>query len=194
MHFAMVKLAGVVAATGVITSSNAVAQTADFKCPKPGTVITFADGTVSSLQAIGANYCRVHVRQPNGHESIDHWFAPTLSVRNNSADAYASQLKPSRLWPLSVGKTLAGQFSGVRADSGYQGTWETKVSVDRIERISTKAGTFDSFVITRTEQALSHPYRSTFTNWYAPDVGTVVKFTFTDSQGTNRVSEAVSIR
>lgn len=195
MHFAnKVAIAVTMAVASLITVSGAVAQIGEFKCPKSGTVVSYGDGTVATVQLVGTNYCRVHTKQPNGSDAVTHWFAPTLSIRDNSADAYANQLKPSTLWPLAVGKKLTGQFSGAGATVGFQGTWEITVTVDRVEKITTKAGTFDTFVVTKKEQALSHNYRSTLTNWYAADIGTVVKFTFTDNQGANRASELVSIR
>lgn len=177
-----------------LAAGEAAAQTAEFKCPKPGTVVEYADGTVTTWQSSGPNYCLVHNKQPNGNEQVSHWFAPTLAIRDSSAGPYASQLKPWTLWPLAIGKKFTGRFSGAGNAQGYQGTWDDTVVVEGVERVTTKAGTFDTFVLTKKEQALSHNYKSTATQWYAPGPGVAVKYTFTDNQGANRSSEAVAIR
>ena len=169
-------------------------QTAAFKCPKPGTVVEFADGGQTVWQAAGSNYCQLQTRQQNGNTQTSHWFAPTLSMRDTGASGYGNQLKPWTLWPLSVGKKLSGRYDGAGNTPGFQGSWLNEVTVDGFEKITTKAGTFDVFVVTKKEEALSHQYKSTWRQWYAPELGVSVKFTFSDNQGTNRASEAVAIR
>jgi len=171
----------------------AMAQTAQFKCPKPNTVVEYADGGVATWQSAGSNYCQIHTKQSNGSEQVSYWFAPTFGIRDSSAGSYASQVKPWTFWPLAVGKKFTGQFSGAGNTPGYQGTWDDTAVVERFEKVVTKAGTFDAFVVTKKEQALSHNYKSTSTAWYAPEPGVIVKYTFTDNQGINRSSEAIAI-
>ncbi len=176
-----------------LAAGEAASQTAHFKCPKPNTVVQFADGTVATWQSAGSNYCQVHTKQPNGSEQISYWFAPTFGIRDTSAGSYANQVKPWTFWPLVVGKKFTGQFSGAGNTPGYQGTWDDTAVVERFEKVVMKAGTFDAFMVTKKEQALSHNYKSTSTAWYAPEPGVIVKYAFTDNQGTNRSSEAIAI-
>ena len=96
---------------------------------------------------------------------------------------------------MSVGKKITGRFDGVGSNPGFgTGSWIDTITVDSYEKLATKAGTFDVFLVTRTEEAISHKYRSTFRQWYAPALGAAVKFTFTDNQGANRAGEATAVR
>lgn len=175
--------------------SGAMAQTAEFKCPKPGTVVEFADGARATWLSQEGNICKRQLKDKSGEEFPNNWYAPTLSLRSDRSQAFAEQVKSSTLWPLSVGKKMTGRFDGVGSNPGFgAGTWLQTITVDSYEKLSTKAGVFDVFVITRNEEALSHRYRSTIRDWYAPALGVTVKATFTDNQGSNRVFEAVAIR
>lgn len=179
----------------VLLSYGATAQTADFKCAKPGTVVEFSDGQRTTWQSVEGNYCTLLSKPPSGEEFAAIWYAPTLSLRANQSRAFADQLKPWTLWPLSVGKKLTGRFDGVGSNPGFgAGSWLDTITVDSYEKLTTKAGTFDVFLVTRNEEAISHRYRSTFRQWYAPALGATVKFTFTDNQGANRSGEATAVR
>jgi hypothetical protein len=173
--------------------SGAMAQTAEFKCPKPGTVVEFSDGARSTWQGAEGNYCKVLAKPASGDEFAAIWYTPTVVVRAAKSTAYVDQIKPWTLWPLSVGKKITGRFDGTGSNPSYTGSWINTITVDSYEKLTTKAGTFDVFLVTRTEEALSHSYRSTFRQWYAHALGAVVKFTFTDSQGVNRAAEATAI-
>jgi len=108
--------------------------------------------------------------------------------------------------------TLTGETSKISADSAGNlgnGNWASgssspAISADgRYVAFSSRAsnlvlgdtnGVFDVFVITRQEEALSHKYRSTFRQWYAPEPGVTVKFAFSDNQGASRSGEAIAVR
>jgi len=169
-------------------------QTATFKCPKPGTVVQYDNGTVTTYQGGGPTYCNLFVKQTNGENVTYHWFAPTLMIRDSSASGFESQLKPGTLWPLAVGKKLSGRYDGAGNTPGHQGSWMNDVTVDAYEKITTKAGTFDAFSVTKKDEALYNKFKSTFRQWYVPELGMVVKYSYADSNGINRASEATSIR
>lgn len=174
-------------------SNAAYAQTAPFKCPKAGTVVEFGDGLRTIWLSAGDNYCLTQTRVPNGNEAKFHWFAPTLIAQDSMAGGYGNQLKPWTLWPLAVGKKLSARYDGA-GGSAFQGAWLIEATVDGYERITTKIGTFDTFVVTRKEEALSHSFKSTLRHWYAPELGVVIKYSVSDSQGTNRASDATVMR
>lgn len=185
----------VVAAFSAAALSPVRAQTADFKCPKPGTAVEFADGGATVWQAQEGSSCRLLSRQANGTETATLWFAPTLVARADQGTRYAEQLKVNTFWPLAVGKKLTGRYDGPGAAVGSQpGSWQNIVTVDSYEKVTTKAGTFDAFVVTLQQEAISHKFRSTLKQWYAPNPGITVKFTYSDSNGGSRSSEAVSIK
>lgn len=174
---------------------NAMAQTAEFKCAKPGIVVEFSNGTRTTWQGAEGNYCKLLSKPPTGDEFASIWYAPTLSLRADQSRAFADQIKPWTLWPLSVGKKITGRYDGVGSNPGFgAGSWINTITVDSYEKLTTKAGTFDVFVVSKSEEAISHKYRSTFRQWYAPALGATVKFTFADNQGANRAGEATAIR
>jgi hypothetical protein len=174
---------------------GAWAQTAEFKCPKPGTVVEFGDGARATWLSQEGNICKRQLRNKEGEEFPNNWYAPTLSLPADRSQDFATQVKPSTLWPLSVGKKITGRFDGVGTSPGFgAGTWLETITVDSYEKITTKAGTFDAFVVSRNEEALSHRYKSTARDWYVPALGVVVKSTFTDNQGANRIFESVAVR
>jgi hypothetical protein len=178
-----------------LVCSAAMAQTAAFKCARTGTVVEFADGTRVTAQGQEGNYCKLLLKQPGAEEHLNNWYAPTVFIRASRSQSLADQVKPWTLWPLSVGKKLTGRFDGTGSNASFgAGSWHQTISVDSYEKVSTKAGTFDVFVVTRLEEGLSNKYRSTFRQWYAPELGVAVKFTFSDNQGASRTSEATAVR
>jgi hypothetical protein len=181
----------VVATLVGVTAHATFAQTAAFQCPPPGAFVRFSDDRVVTSVAPGANYCTMRFKSNSGEQDLK-WYAPTLASPVNQQQ-FADQVKPWNLWPLSVGKKLSANYTGV--GSGYgQGRWTQNVSVDAYEKVTTKAGTYDAFVINRVEDAISHQYKRTQRVWYAPAVGFIVKGTDTDTQGVNRAYEAVEVR
>lgn len=185
----------VVGAFGALAVLPAMAQTAAFRCPKGGTTVEYTDGQRSVWQSQEGNGCRYSARGPNGDETALIWYAPTLSARADSSSKYSEQLKTDTIWPLTVGKKLAGRYDGSSSAGGsFQGSWYDTVTIDGYEKVTTKAGTFDAFVVTKKEEAISHRFHSTLKLWYAPGPGVTVKFTYSDSNGSNRASEAVSIK
>ena len=62
------------------------------------------------------------------------------------------------------------------------------------ERVTTKAGTFDAFVVTYRVQGISSSFKSTNKQWYAPVPGVIVKFDYSDSNAQTRRGEAVAIK
>lgn len=170
-------------------------QTADFKCPPPGTVVDFADGARVTWLTQEGNACKRQAKDSSGQEFSQMWYAPTFAARSDRSSSFIDQLKPWTLWPLSVGKKLNGRFDGTGSNPSYgTGSWVETTIVEKYEKISTKAGTFDVFVVSRKEEALGRPYNSTLRDWYAPELGVTIKSTFTDNQGANRTFEAVSVK
>ena len=173
---------------------GAAAQTAEFKCPKPGTVVEWANGARTTWVGQEGNFCRRQIKDQKGEEYLQNWYAPTFPARANQSQAFVEQVKAWTLWPLSVGKKLTGRFDGVGSNPGFgPGSWHETVVVEAYEKIDTKIGQFDVFRVTRNEEALSHRYQSTYREWYAPALGVSVKVTFTDNQGTNLTFDVVRV-
>jgi hypothetical protein len=175
-------------------ASAAWGQSADFNCAKDGTVVEYSDGSRTTWVTRQGNTCMFKNKPATGDEVTTLYYAPTLSLRADSSQAFAEKIKASSLWPLTVGKKLTGRYEGVGTDSTGTGSWNDTVTVDSYEKVTTKAGTFDVFVITRKEEALSSNFKMTLRSWYAPALAVTIKFSFVDNYGRNRAGEAVSIR
>ena len=75
-----------------------------------------------------------------------------------------------RMWPLTVGKSET-----VNLGSSTPSTITFKVL--RTETIAVPAGSFYTYVVERRERSTSDGSERIATSWYAPSIGTVVKFT-----------------
>jgi hypothetical protein len=171
-----------------------VAQTADFRCAAPNTVVEFSDGSRATWLSADGNRCKGQFKDKDGNEFSFVWYLPTVGLRADQSLAFAEQMKPWTLWPLAVGKKLAGRFDGPSSSAGGSGSWYDTITVQKYEKVTTRAGTYDAFVVTRQEDAVSHSFKSTQREWYVPSLGVAVKSEYTTNQGVNRTREAVSVR
>lgn len=178
----------------LLSAESALAQTAEFKCATANTVVEYSDGSRTTWLGPDGNRCKGQFRDKDGNEVPFVWYLPTVGLRADRSLAFAEQLKPWTVWPLAVGKKLSGRYDGPSSTVGGSGSWYDTITVDKYEKVTTKAGVFDAFVVTRQEDAVSHSYKSTQREWYVPSLGISAKSTLTDNQGANRPREAVSIR
>jgi hypothetical protein len=74
------------------------------------------------------------------------------------------------LFPLAVGKSA--RFS-TSASSG--GVWSERFSVKRQEKVTVPAGTYDVYVIERTQAALLGNFEMKITYWWATNENIIVK-------------------
>ncbi|MPZ29560.1 MAG: hypothetical protein GEV13_00945 [Rhodospirillales bacterium] len=172
-------------------------QTAAFKCAKPGTVVQYQDGSWTEWVNQEANYCRVnHKRRNEADPRLSDWYAPMASVSINSTidRPWLDQVKPQAIWPLSVGKKLSGRYDGANNTGTSHGSWTFTFTVEKYERITTKAGTFDTFAITRTQEGIGRPFKEKWTQWYAPEPGVVVRYDYWNNQGRTNKGDAVAIK
>ncbi len=112
------------------------------------------------------------VRYLNGFDmtyEIDGRWVPTRAFITDGLDQ--PKIYPVRnvdtLWPLEIGKSTTFNVEGVRSITAR---------VVRTETIKVPAGEFFAYVIERTDRDLSAGPDNKATYWYAPSVGTVVKF------------------
>ena len=76
-----------------------------------------------------------------------------------------------RFWPIEIGK----QVRFVETVGNQR--WVHVMSAVRMENVAVPAGVFRAFVVERTMQSIGPGPRpvSTYTYWYAPDAGAIVK-------------------
>jgi hypothetical protein len=121
------------------------------------------------------------------------WYAPSAVFRAGASQPWSDQLKPGTLWPLQVGKVVSGTYKGAGADPNFQGIWKHTLTVEKYEKVTVKAGTFDTFVVTFDQEGVTHSLRSKLRQWYAPEPGVTIKYEFYEERGPSESSEAVSI-
>jgi hypothetical protein len=117
-----------------------------------------------------------------------------VSPTQANGRAWLDQAKPWTVWPLSVGKKISARYDGASNSGTEQGSWMFAWTVEKYERITTKAGSFDTFVVTRTQDWIGRSYKEKITSWYAPDLGLVVRQEDWNNQGRSNKREAVSIK
>jgi len=176
-----------VLALGVLAISNATegaAQSANFKCPPNGTVAEYSDGARTTWVEQVGNACRAERKDAAGMNSVFLWYAPLATTFERNNPGYVTQINPSRLWPLTVGKTVQAHYEGQGSTIGYFSKWDYAFTVEKTERITTKAGTFDTLVmLLHTKQLPPSNWEGTFRQWYAPELGVAVKYENSDNEG-----------
>lgn len=175
-----------------LNAVDAIAQSAEFKCPAPGTVVEFSNGQKTLWASQDGNTCRIRspMMPPHQQEVVDKiWYAPA------AADASAQKMKASNLWPLAVGKKIQARIDGMTLIPNYEGSWIMTLTVEKAEKITTKAGTFDTFVVVLQVEGLTRNLiKSTLRQWYAPEPGVVVKMDYSDNRLHKDSGEATVIR
>lgn len=177
-----------------LATGSAQAQTAAFKCAKPGTIVEYEDGSRTEWVGQEANYCRTNHKPKNEDARLTDWYAPMATVPANASRSWLDQVKPQAIWPLSVGKKLSARYDGAATIGSYQGSWTFTYTVDKYERITTKAGTFDAFLITRLQDRIDGTFKEKWSQWYAPEPGVVVRYDYWNNQGRTNKGDAVAIK
>jgi len=194
----MTKLGAWVGALTILSAflapSRPFAQTANFKCPPPGTIVEFSDGQRTTWVGPEGQFCRLQQKGRDGQESVRNWYAPAAVLTASISQTWADQIKPWTLWPLAVGKKIDARYDGPAVAASYSGSWIQKLVVEKYERTTTRAGTFDTFVVLFEQDGISHRFKGAFRQWYAPEAGVTVKFDYSDSGGVKAAGEAISIK
>lgn len=171
---------------------TALAQSAAFKCPTQKIVVEFSDKSVVTWTGVtGPASCEIVIKPSDGTETRTWFYAPTVNVAAHLSQTWVTQSKGADLWPLTVGKTITSRVDGPNA-TGAVDNWYYVFKIERAERLTTKAGTWDTFVVSRQEEA-SRGYKATNRHWFAPEPGVTVKFEYTDNQGRRLAGESVRI-
>src|SRR5438876_139290 len=145
-----------------LASAAGAARDAEFRCPRTGTVVEYNNGT--TLKFAGENGFRCVYRDQNLKQ------AEKVAVFADDPKFLDAGL--GLLWPLSVGKQQAVSVNS-------SGTYLShNFAVLRAERVSTPAGTFDTFVVEEEESGAGAQWAKR-SYWYAPEPGVIVKSTFT---------------
>ena len=96
----------------------------------------------------------------------------------------------NELWPLKVGRTL------VMETQRFPDLWMWRFVVAGTERVTVRAGTFDTYVIEsfeepRTPGKKQPAYRRNAKYYFAPDINAIVRFTSEEFVGERRAKTTV---
>jgi hypothetical protein len=188
----------VTVALTLMVAMPAAAQTSEFHCPPDGTIVEYADGARTIWDKREGEVCKGRFSS-GGTTSAFNWYAPAFGLEGEGprfarGQALVAQFKPGRIWPLTVGKKVTGRYEGVSGSGDPpRGVWDHTVTIEAYEKVTTKAGTFDTFVVSHEDLAISHSYKYVERSWYAPVPGVTIKSAVTSSAGLSRTREAVSI-
>ena len=166
---------------------------ASIECPTTPIAVRLTNGATIVWGSRDGNACRRELRLPSGEVARQLWYGPTFTTDANASDAFAKQVKPWALWPLTVGKVVQGRYDGASADAGFTGSWVYKITVGEHKLYNTGAGAFDVFVVTREEQALGGSFKSKLREWYSPQLRASIQIAYSDNNGTSSVQQASSI-
>lgn len=142
-----------------------------FKCPAVGAVITTSAGETRTFTGQDGFVCLYTSSDSdvgaNGKRFADLWeMNSTLGEAN---DEQVAELQA--LWPLKPGNKAVDLYSRIYDQKG----WRFDVTVDRFEKITVPAGTFDAAVIKVEETAVKGFAHETTIYWYAYQIGMTVK-------------------
>jgi hypothetical protein len=160
-------------------SREALGESGEVRCPAPGSQFTFSDGgSLESVGDVGGNICRFrNLRTKATFDRLLGAFSPTFPLVRANLDKFRA------LIPLEVGRRIKFDWAGA-GDRGSDGTWFYEVSVERLEQVSTPAGSFSAFVILYDEQTTQTTHgRWQRRYWYSPQVSHIVKFQFQTIHG-----------
>lgn len=180
-----ITLAAALGAATALTLTAAVpaaAQTADFKCPLPGTRLAYkspaqayaAFDKVATATGQDGTTC-LYASTSDGKASTLRVHGGLIGSVDAQGEAFAGALDLAKLWPLKVGNKITDRVT-VPGRDGKTYTATVTVAVTGYEKVTVPAGTFDAFRVeeSRDGQAARNIH------WWAPALATTVKDSFPD--------------
>lgn len=164
-------------AGALLGAASASAQTAEFRCPAPGTAFTYKGGDRTSVHVASGqdgNVCLVRAAADGKTETVRLYWG-LLGAVDEAGDSYARAVDLKSLWPLKVGNRTQQTVNAIGRD-GKPYSSDVTLTIAAHEKVTVPAGTFDVF---RVEEAKAgEPQKRT--HWWAPSLGTSVKESFPD--------------
>jgi hypothetical protein len=159
-----------------LLAGAASAQTMEFGCPKPGTTFTFDSGTSMTARGQDGMDCSMQFVGGSSFKVRALLFA-NPAPDGSDISAFLAAVKPERLWPLEIGKTIEASYkSGGRS-------WSYVLTVAKYEkRTGPGDALFDAFLIEMNEQG-EQGQRSVSRWWVSPVEKYVLRFDWSNSSG-----------
>jgi len=166
------------ALVALVPFAGAAAQTAEFRCPAPGTELTYRTGGASSVTVVtgqDGNICLLKRSEADGRTQDIKSFWGLIGSVDAAGDSYARGVDLKSLWPLKVGNTTRQTVTATGREGGTY-TSDVTMKVAAYEKVTVPAGTFDAFRVEEQKAGDATPH----IHWWAPAVGFSVKETFPD--------------
>ncbi|WP_353859658.1 hypothetical protein [Azospirillum formosense] len=146
---------------------------AAFRCPAKGTTITFQDGRTATALDRHDDTCVYAV----GTTTETRIYSMS---RTDQPRAERFRQAMAKLWPLEVNKQAVADHDLILTgdddiDKKFSTEIEETITVLRSERLTTPAGTFDTYVIERAYKMLLRRTHGRYLLWYDPNTGIVLK-------------------
>jgi hypothetical protein len=164
-------------------AARAQEEQEEFRCPKPGTVIEFTSGSKLTFTDQDGMWCVA----TDVHGRPWRWYAMLAGVGSRYVENHVEQI-----WPLRIGKEVSFTVKSTPKNIGGGILAETrfwyveKFAVVRRERVTVRAGTFDTWVIEQHEDSSRPTFSATAITWYAPEVGYAVKYSYHIARGIGK--------
>jgi hypothetical protein len=140
-----------------------------FACPKEGTVFETSRGSTRTARARDGWVCSFDVAGGEGFSRYGHF----INAEGTAKDDYGDKIVA--LWPLKVGtKSVFSRSLG-------SGDREITLEVKEKKKLVVPAGEFEVILVEVTNRAIASKgtgYHATDQYYYAPSVGTYVKYDY----------------
>ncbi len=172
---------------------------------RPGSVYAFDDGRKETVLRADGEWVRWRKNRHTTAVTYRNFLIPTMSWETRRRLSRASVTASSRaLWPLRVGNRVRFDVTQVVEAKGthklrggqtrrtYRHSWDC--AVERTERVTVPAGTFDTFKITCSRyRPGTDVWRQTRVFHYAPRLGHFIARADTYARGEKRRIQLTSI-
>ena len=171
------------AAAALLLQASSIGADEAFRCPEPGTVMTFSEGSSLTFTGQEGLMCRARTNKGGLVSQFLGLTAPAADLEKNHGE---------RLFPWRVGNQVDFMTSGTTADAtgdianvAKDVYYDNSVKVVGQEKLVTPAGTFDTVVIEWHRQVRGRWLGAWATTvWFAPKLGYWIKFKFETRQGS----------
>ena len=165
-------------------AGEALAQTAEFKCPASGSQFTYRAGAserVNTATGQDGDVCLLSSTWDGKTEALRvHW--GLVGSVDAQGETFARGLDMKSLWPLKVGNKITNTVSVIGRD-GKSYTSTVTMVVAAYEKVTVPAGTFDAF---RVEESKAGTDAKNI-HWWAPALAYSVKESFPDWRDLSKV-------
>jgi predicted aspartyl protease len=172
----------VAAAVALVLQASSSGADEAFRCPEPGTVMTFSEGSSLTFTSQEGLLCRARTNKGGLVSQFLGLTVPASDLEQNHGE---------RLFPWRVGNQVdfmtsgtTANSTGVLVDTIKEAYYDNTVKVVGQEKLATPAGSFDTFVVEWHRQVRGRWLGAWATTvWFAPELGYWIKFKHETRQG-----------